>query len=82
MNTNIARAIRLAPPTWLRDRFGSYLPAKDEETREVPPRFSPDSWCFNCGEFGHPAEECDKPTFADLFTRFSDLGGKGRRAFS
>jgi hypothetical protein len=78
IKANLARVFSLAAPIWLTDQFGPYCSDPEEQTREVPPPYSPDSSCLNCGAVGHRMEKCDEPSFADLLIQFGNLTRNSR----
>ena len=69
MEEKLARAVENAPEEWKNDEYGLYLPgAKGRFPAEKT--WKDGVFCFNCGGFGHTAEECKEPTFDTLFKMF------------
>lgn len=67
-------ALSNVPPEWEKDEFGYALPNTNQPA-------IPDHQlnCANCGEFGHTANECDKPNKEELLLKFGDsINGKSQ----
>jgi hypothetical protein len=82
IHTKIARVIARAPPTWVPDQFGSFLPAENEASQPAPPSIASTVFCFNCGLPGHTEQECQEPTFDRLLELFGDLSDRSAHAVS
>jgi hypothetical protein len=65
----IEAAIASAPPEWVSDDFGLYLPGDNESNGKSWPD---GDFCFNCGAFGHTIEACLDPSFERVEREFGD----------
>ena len=69
MEAKTRDSISCAPKEWIEDEMGLYLPVKNRVA------FCGKTWkdgrfCFNCGMFGHDADECKEPPFETLNNMF------------
>lgn len=55
-------SLKYADGSWAEDDLGMHIPV-DKRYTDVGKTWDDGDFCFNCGEFGHTAEECKEPTY-------------------